>query len=385
MDTGEVRITIYHKLAYRERLPQFTSIHMPLQFDRMAVTAFAVDLTNPVLPELMHRHARAIVQFRRSPFDSWEWGTSGKITAYEGEGFQRFGVAVFTIEDDWRIFNNWHGWPNPAGTLAQQGDDEAYDRRTGNAETIVKSFTQAAITRLGLQGRYTVATNRNRGAVIAGGVSMRFHPLADRLWPAVSDAGIGVTVRQGESSIVVDCYAPKVINQVLTESAGVLTHSKWSAQSPTATRVVAGGGGEGKSRLFREVRDTALETEWDDIVEVFQDARDTSDPVVMDQRARQRLSEGRPAIGITPTLAETKDFRFGGPDGFGLGDRVTIRTDLGLEVPDIIRTVAIDQNKETPFKATPSVGDQDDDNDYLPFARAIAGLQKNLRDLEAGR
>lgn len=382
METGETRINIYRGLEFRGTIPQFKSVHMPLQFDKLSVSAFALDLTSSYIGELMHRHARVVVHFRRSWNDPWEWATSGKVTEVDGEGFQRMGVVAFVIEDDWRIFNNWEGWPNPSGTLAQQGDENAYDTRTGNAEAILKSFTQATINRLGLSRRYTVAANRNRGAVIPGGVSMRFHPLADRLWPAVTDAGIGVTVRQGETSIVVDCYVPKVINQVLTESAGVLTHSKWSIKSPTVTRVVAGGGGEGTRRYFRQIVDTSLESEWDDIIEGFQDARDTSDPVVMDQRCRQRLIEGRPAVGITPTLSETKNFRFGGPDGYGLGDHVTIRNDLGLEVPDIIRTVTIDQNENEPFKAKPSVGDQDDDNEYLPFARAISGLQKNLRDLE---
>lgn len=382
---GEIRITIYHGLTYQATLTQRKSVHAILQYDKLSVTAFAVRLNDPIVETMMNRTARGVVEFRRDVNDPWEWASSGKVTAVEGEGFQLMGVAAFTIEDDWRIFKNWEGWPNPSGTLAQQGDDKAYDTRTGNAETIVKGFVQAQIKRLNYGGRYRVAPDLKRGKVIPGGIQMRFHPMADRLWPAVADAGIGVTVRQdGDNGIVIDCYEPKTINQVLTESEGILTYSKWSTKAPTATRVVIGGGGEGTLRVFRQKTDPALESEWDDIVEVFQDARDTSDPVVMDQRGADRLAEGRPSVGIAPTLSETPNFRFGGPDGFGLGDRVTFRTVLGLEVPDVIRTVTLDENDETPFKAVPSVGDQDD-NDYMVFARAIAGLQKNIRNLEASR
>ena len=384
---GEMRITIYRGLEYRATLKAVQSIHSVLQWNDESVTAFAVLLNNPDLPDLMdtHTRARAVVHYRRSWMDEWEFATSGKITKIEGEGFQLLGYAAFTVEDDFRIFNNWEGWPNPSGTLAQQGDDEAYDTRRGTAEAIVKSFVQAQITRLGVGARYTVAPNLNRGAIIPGGISMRFHPLADRLFPAVTDAGIGVTVRQtGESPLVIDCYTPKVVDQVLTESAGVLTYAKWLKESPTATRVVIGGGGEGTLRVFRQVKDTALEDEWDDIVEVFQDARDTSDPVVMDQRGNQTLAEGRPILGINPTLSETENFRLGGPDGFTLGSRVTFQTQLGLVVSDNIRTVTLDSTVERTFEATPSVGNQDD-NDYMPYARAIAALGKNIRNLEAGR
>ena len=382
---GEMRITVYWGLQYRATVKAVKSIHTILQWNDVSVTAFAVLLNNPDLADLMDKRARAVVHYRRHWADPWEFANSGKVTEVEGEGFQMLGYAGFTIEDDFRIFHNWLGWPNPTGTLAQQGDDKAYDTRTGNAEAILKSFTQSAITRLGLGSRYTVAANRDRGATIPGGVSMRFHPLADRLFPAVSDAGIGVTVRQtGESPIVIDCYTPTIVTQTLTEDAGVLTYSKWQSTAPTATRTVIGGGGEGTARVFRQVLDRPLETEWDDIVEVFQDARDTSDPIVMDQRGNQALIDGRPVVGINPTLSETENFRLGGPDGFSLGSRVTFRTQIGLTVTDIIRTVSLDSTAERPFKATPSVGQQDD-NDYMPYARAIAALGKNIRNLEAGR
>lgn len=382
---GEIRITVYRGLQYRATLKALQSTHAVLQWNDDSVTAFAVLLNNPDLGELMHPQARGILHFRRSWEDPWEFGSSGKITKVTGEGFQMLGYAGFTLEDDFRIFHNWLGWPNPTGTLAQQGDDKAYDTRTGNAEAILKSFTQSTITRLGLGSRYTVATNRDRGATIPGGVSMRFHPLADRLFPAVSDAGIGVTVRQtGESPLVIDCYTPTVVSQVLTESAGVLTYSKWSSEAPTATRAIIGGGGEGTARVFRQVQNAPLETEWDDVVEVFQDARDTSVATVMDERGNQALVDGRPVVGINPTLSETENFRFGGPGGFSLGSKVTFQTQIGLTVTDVIRAVTIDSTAERPFKATPSVGTQDD-NDYMPYARAIAALAKNIRNLEAGR
>ncbi|MGK4422132.1 Gp37-like protein, partial [Klebsiella pneumoniae] len=80
---------------------------------------------------------------------------------------------------------------------------------------------------------------------------------------------------------------------------------------PTATRVIVGGRNEGVDREFVEFRDTALETDWGDIIEVFKDARNTEEGADLTVDAREALAEGRPTSGISTTLNETDRFRYG--------------------------------------------------------------------------
>ena len=59
----------------------------------------------------------------------------------------------------------------------------------------------------------------------------------------VDAAGVGVTVIQGSSGLVVDCYAPPPLPRVITEQGGQVVDWSWTTTGPSATRVVIGGQG----------------------------------------------------------------------------------------------------------------------------------------------
>src|SRR6185312_7835189 len=131
--------------------------------------------------------------------------------AINSSGPSRASRVTLTLEDDQRILWNILGWPNPGGSITQQGAIDKYDKRSGAAETVFKGFVQAnAVTRLGLP--VVVLPDRGRGSNLT--IYSRMHSLADRLLPAIDGAGIGFTVDQqlvnGVPKLVVDCYTPKV-------------------------------------------------------------------------------------------------------------------------------------------------------------------------------
>ena len=212
--------------------------------------------------------------------------------------------------------------------------------------------------------------------------SLRMHPLADRILTAVDAAGIGVSVVQSGSGLIVDCYEPAPRTRVLSEEGGQIVDWAWSTAAPSATRVVVGGQGEGTDREFVQVIDGDREAEWGESIEVFRDARDTEDNAVMAQRAAETLAEGAPATGLSITLAESRGMRYG--VHVRVGDKVTTRIAPGAEVTDVLREARITWTVDAGVQVTPVVGERADDTSTI-LRRTISTLARGIRDLKAGR
>jgi hypothetical protein len=182
------------------------------------------------------------------------------------------GLYTVTVEDDFRVLREILGWPVPAAAIGSQGTAE-YKFYTTNAEAIVKAaVSENGVSRLGVPG-LTVAPNLGRGAVIPGGVAFRFHPLADLLFPAVEDAGLGVTVKQVGTSLVLDVYEPATFPRTLSVKGRTLQQATMTRTRPTASRAVVGGSGDGKARYFRNLTNSARESLYGMRAETFVDDR----------------------------------------------------------------------------------------------------------------
>lgn len=308
---------------------------------------------------------------------------SGPVRGVAGQGPAAQGLITVTVHDDIRLLWRVLGWASPTKPVTQQGDDGAYWKATGPAETVLKAAVQAnAVTRLGLP--VTVAPDQGRGAVIPGGVSLRFHPLGDRILTQLEQAGLGVTVTQAGpanqgTGLLVDVYEPKVWPRPLTEAGGTLVDWSWNQAPPEATRVVAGGSGEGTARAFLTTTDTARETTWGDVIEVFRDARDAEDTATLTARAQETLTEGAPTSGLSVTLAETGVFRYGGPNGVRVGDTITVRVAHGVEITDILREATISWAADDGLTVTPTIGKHTDDPTQ-ELANAVSALAVSARD-----
>jgi hypothetical protein len=351
-----------------------------LRHNDVSTASVTVSIAHPEMENLDADGARMVIKYRDEDI------LHGIVEMVGASGPTVEGTVTFTVTDHFRLFNRVLGFPNPteltvAGTLPSQGEDTAYYTMTGNAETIVKDFvTKNAITRLA--DDVTVAPDLGRGAVIAGGVSIRMHKLYDRLFPAVDQAGIGVTVRQVEDvGLVVDCYTPTQYPLELSEDGGTISMYSWTKSNPTKTRVVAGGQGEGTARQWVYVTDTPLESQYNDIIEEFRDARDAADTTILTDRANESLTAGKPLAGLSLTLSESETFQYGGEDGVHVGDLVSI--DLGnFTITDVLREARFNWDFESGLTVTPSVGEKvQSPEDQV--ASAVRQLARGYRELKA--
>ncbi|AHB31628.1 minor tail protein [Arthrobacter phage vB_ArS-ArV2] len=324
---------------------------------------FQVDADHLRVSDLKEPGARVDI-YRHGQFEM-----SGPVRAMDGS-LVVDGAVTFSVEGDFRILHNWKAWPKPGAALT--GQDVEYRTITGPAETVVKTVMAENAARLGFP--LTVAPDQGRGAV--GTYTFRMHAPYDRLFPAVDQAGIGVTVRHSGNGLLLDCYTPRDYPHRLSPAKGNVIGGKYTLAAPSATRVVVGGQGEGVAREFRQFTDPAREADWNDIIEEFRDARDSSSGDVFAARAAETLAEGAPMAGLSLELSETKHFRYGG-DGLRVGDRVTAEVN-GQTYTDVLREVRLTWNRDGD-QAAPIIGERTDDPD-VQLAKSIRALRRDNMD-----
>ncbi len=304
---------------------------------------------------------------------------SGFVTSVRGKGPASSGTVTVGVTGDLALLWWVRGWPVPGAAIGAQS--VAYDVRTGDAETVLKGFVTAnVVTRLGLP--VTVATNANRGAAIT--VQSRFHPLAERLFPAVETAGLGVSAVQDDAAgtIVLDVYEPSTYPRALTEASGVVQGWEYSRLAPTATRVVAGDQGEAEARSFTQSIDAALEAAWGFKVEAFRDARDTDDPTEIAQRRAETLADGATQAGLALTLSETAAFRYGST--VRVGDVVPLEVGPNVVLTDVLREATTSWTAADGRLVTPVVGELTSDATGQ-LVKAVAQIARAVKNLAVGR
>lgn len=308
-----------------------------------------------------------------------EYLISGPVRLIGGNGPGLSGVLEFSVQSDFRILSNFLGWPAPTKPITQQGDDGAYWKRRAAAETVVKEAAQLNIVQRS-QYPLTIAPNMSRGALVD--VSLRMHPLFDRLFPAVDAAGIGVSVEMIPGGLLLDCYVPRVRVTKLTEQSRVVRKWQFTRAAPEATRGVIGAQGTGDLREFIPFISASREAEWGDVIEVFRDARDTSDSVTHAMRGQEALDETAAVGTLTVDLAESNNFRILGPKGVKPGDVVTAVVGPGIEVTDVVREVSLDWDRSSGLSISAVIGPKDDPMEQL--IKAITTLARGVTDLRVG-
>lgn len=315
-----------------------------------------------------------------------EYLISGPLRQRAGAGPGVTGDLVFSCQSDWRILHNFLGYVNPAervtsGPLLRQGEESAYytiGRRP--AETVLKDVVRKNIVERRGYG-LTVAADKGRGKVTEA--SFRMHPLYDRLFPAIQDAGLVVTVEQNDAgALVLDCYEPAPYPNVLTEGSRVIQKWSFTGSAPEATSGVLGAQGQGEQREFLAFRDPAREALWGDVSEVFKDARDTSDGTTHAQRMASALLETAAKSSLTVELAESGNFKILGPKGLRPGQMVTARVGNGIEVTDLVSEINFSWDAANGLKLDATIGPKDDPLDTL--VQAITSLSRGFNDLKVG-
>lgn len=367
-----LKITVYDKAFQRKGWlgnPESVSVTPGFNVAGTADVTFASDHNRAA--DILTEGARLVIEYPGLALPLM----TGPVTGVQGQGPEGQSTVTVTITDDLSILWETLGWQVPTAAISNQGAAE-YRTYTGNAETIIKTMVQEqAITRFGHP--LTVAPNLNRGAVIPGGIKVRMHALAERLFPAVEQAGLGVRVYQSGPGLVLDVYEPRTYSKVISEAAGTLRSWKWNRANPTATDVVGGGQGEGTARVFRSASDPALAALYGRKIEVFTDARNGETTAEIDQSTGEVLFEGKPKSGLELELSETPYFRYG---TVVVGDRVTIRPGA-LEITDVLRSATVSWTKAEGLKVQPVVGKLESSSDART-AGAIRTLWRGLTNLK---
>lgn len=416
-------------------------------FNGLSVFEIELSADDPIISDLIEPGARVTMIYRDADL------FSGVVTAIQGS-ILRNGSITVTLESDWRILTNTLAYirpgnqveataisvknnTNPAaeaqawlpGGAATQGTSGTTIGQTGYyywnpsvvyAETAIKTLiTENAVTRLGRP--MTVATDLLRGGDIkTPGLlpTLRLETLESACRMILDLDGLGLQVQQvpRESTITVDVWEPGVWDMPLTADSGIIAEGSWSFKAPTMTRAFLGGPGDMADRYFKSFTDTTgLEAEYNDIVEVFQDASSGADIIwpegITDEEdkvakyyllrgdvstdnktaftnsiaavARESLLEGVPRYGINATLSETETFHFGGSDGIQLGDTVTVKSITGDLFTEQITQCDFEFGNGT-FKVTPVLGHVENDPN-TQLANTIAHLARAQRRISKDR
>lgn len=304
---------------------------------------------------------------------------SGVVDEVAAQGPNVDGKITYTVASDFRLLYRILAWPNPTAPITNQGGDGAFYKATGPAETVIKNLIRANCQRLGLP--VTVAPDQGRGATIT--IEARFQPPADVMLSAVETAGLGITVVQSGAGFRVDVYQPRVWGQTLTEASDAVTDWSWRKKRATATRAVVGGKGVLEQRVFHPVVDTALEAATGDVAEIFVDGGDTTDTAALIAAGQQALAEHAPKAGLNVTLTQTETFKYGGPDGYRVGDLIPFEVGPAITVTDVLREVTLTWDKDGGLDITQQIGTPDN-GPVAELARILANVNKGIRRL-AGR
>lgn len=351
------------------------------RFNETGTATVELDLAHRLAPAILADGSRLVI------YKDGVFVLSGKIHQKNAEGPTVKGTLKFFVKSDFRLVHQVLGWPVPTAAVSSQSTADRLV--TGTGEAIAKTYIQEnMVTRLGIPN-VTVAGSLGRGATVPEGVAMRFHPLYEKLFPAIELSGLGLTFEQHDGAIVCDVFVPPVYPFVLTEESGMLQWWSWSSGDYTATRVVAGGSGDKENRMFTQVIDEDLEAAHNDVHEVFRngtggEADDTEAEKLakLTADAQETLDESVPKHGFAVKLSETGTFRYG-ENNLVVGALVTISVG-GVTRTDYLREVTMTYSRSDGVGVTPVVGDIQDNPDRV-IASFLARLKKSISDLKVSK
>jgi hypothetical protein len=166
----------------------------------------------------------------------------------------------------------------------------------------------------------------------------------------------------------------------LSQTAGTLVSATANIAAPTATNVLVAGGGEGTARVLVERSADALSATWRRRIEVFRDARDTSDTALLAERGDETLADAAVTAGINLVPVDTASQRYG--YDYGLGDQVSVDMPGG-SYTDVVSGVEINLTASDALVITPQIGDPDLADIKSPVIyRRIRELVRRLEQLE---
>lgn len=307
--------------------------------------------------------------------------STGQVRSDRGEAHPdgheggQIGTTTWTLVDDHALLTD---------VLVLPASAQPNNTQRAAAETASRSMIVTNLSRLSIP--HTIPATANRGAQVT--LTGRYQPIADVIYPAITNAGIGWRVWWANDQYNLSCYAPQVWPKRVTAHSGMVTEWAWSREYPAATRVRILGPREGLEQLVRERINGPLEAALGYIREATVDAsvkdvdpdegRTLSDVYAeMDEAGDQFLTEAARTVGLRVDLAALPEFRWGDVDGLRAGDiletqLVPTRAPVALSLSEI----HMSWTPEEGFRVVPRVGEFIDS--------PIRSLAKRVHELSVG-
>lgn len=323
----------------------YQSFHMIMRFNQVGAWTMKLPLETPVRDMITSKSGIRVkheddVVFS-GPMNRWRKAWDADDQVYELSGY-----------DDLEWIRRRVALPVVTGPPFTAS---VHDVRTGAAETVVKQYVDfnagpsAQVVRQvpGL----VVDSSSGIGSSVTG--RARFNNLLDLISElALAGGDLGFDIRQSGTDLVFDVYQPtdKTATVIFSPELGNLNSYEHEEIAASANFVYIGGGGVGVDRVFQTGTDAASVTEYDRI-EVFRDARDTSDSAELTQRINETLEEAAEQMSVSVDPVDIPSITYG--VDYNLGDKVTVVVD-GVAYGQIIREVDVKMDKDG-AKITPKV------------------------------
>jgi microcystin-dependent protein len=247
--------------------------------------------------------------------------------------------------EDTVILGERLAYPTPT-TADVTLQENAYDIRTGPAETVVKAYVNANIGPSAPTARkitgLTIDTDLGRGSTVTG--AARFERLGELCSNLLGASELGFDVVQSGAALMFRVYQPTNRSAYIRMDVDNrrLIKTEYTYTAPQATRVIVAGQGEGSNRTFLErsnATSTTTETTWGRRIEYFKDERNTSDTATLETAGDLVLSDiGKTIEGIKFTPSDDQTMRYG--VDWGLGDKVTVVAGTS-EIVQVVTEVAL--------------------------------------------
>jgi Siphovirus ReqiPepy6 Gp37-like protein len=326
------QVTTYESLTITARLNDVSSWELTLPTQTEAARLFL----DAQRPRLIIRDGTGNV-FRSGPRIRVE-----REVDEEGDTLTIYGV------DDLIWLARRMAHPEP-GTAVPPYDDQAYDTRSGPSSQVIAAYVDANAGPAAVPARrvpgLTVPVPAPLGPTVK--TSARYQNLLELVSRMANRAALGIEVRD----LVFIVYEPTPAVAVFSEGLGTLGSWSHAEEAPLINHVYVAGGGAGRHRLIREYSDAASVERWGRF-EGFEDKRDTTDPLEMDEAGAEVLAE-IPTDELELQAVDTTSQAYG--TDWNLGDQARVTVD-GQVFTDVIREVTITAEANRPTTVVPTIG-----------------------------
>lgn len=247
--------------------------------------------------------------------------------------------------DDSVLLKERLAYPTPT-TADVTAQTNAYDERTGAAETVIKAYVTANIGASAPTARkvpgLVVDASAGLGSTVTA--TARFETLQELIGGLADTANLGFTIEQVGTELHFIVFEPtdrsgKIRLDVYN---GKLSRSEYTYAQPKVTRAIVGGDGDGAARTFLETTTTdslAAETAWGRRIEVFTDARSSTDTNALQQSGTELLTkDGKTQISVSISPSDDQTMLFG--KDWNLGDKLTVVMG-NLELVSVVTEVGL--------------------------------------------